>query len=233
MNMSFGSVFDIFYEPLLVLSRENMSKNSARNIPKQTRSQQRVNLILDTAADLFIEVGYEAMTTNAIAERADISIGSLYRYFPDKDAILHALAARYHQKEQELFDRVFTQDVIYLPLPVLLDRFIDPFLEMYTTCPAYAHILLGADVSVEIAAASYAIDQEVIGRLANILRQVNPHLDEPKARLIAVVCKANVKILISLRSSCNDEAFQTQLTAAIKHMLLLYLREALGKNESD
>ena len=103
-----------------------MTDVSMRRTPQQARSQQRVDLILDVAADIFAEVGYESATTNAIAERAGVSIGSLYRYFPDKDAILHALSNRYYEQVRALFDEVFTKDVVYLPLPVLLDRLIDP-----------------------------------------------------------------------------------------------------------
>ena len=51
-----------------------MSDYSVRNVPQQSRSQQRVDSILDTAAELITEVGYEAATTNAIAERAGICV---------------------------------------------------------------------------------------------------------------------------------------------------------------
>jgi AcrR family transcriptional regulator len=208
-----------------------MSNHSARSTPQQSRSQQRVDLILDTAADLFTEVGYEASTTNAIAERAGVSIGSLYRYFPDKDAILHALAARYHQEERELFDRVFTDDVIYLPLPVLLDRLIDPFLAMHCACPVYAHILLGTDVSTDIAAASHLTEQEFVERIAGLLLRVAPHLGAQKASLVALVCKAAVKALISLRMSAQDDVLREQSTTEFKQMLLAYLERVLGENQ--
>ena len=204
-----------------------MSKSSTRSVPQQTRSQERVDSILDTAADLFTEIGYEASTTNAIAERAGISIGTLYRYFSDKDAILRALAARYHQEEKELFERVFTDDVIYLPLSVLLDRLIDPFLDLYCDCPVYAHILLGTDVSADIAAASQEIEQEVIERLANIMQKVAPQIDHQQAYLTAVICKSAVKSLISLRTSSSDGDFRVQITAEIKRMLLAYLEQVI------
>jgi len=52
-------------------------------------------LFLDTAERLFVEVGYDAMTMTAVAERAGTSIGALYRWFPDKTAVATALRARY------------------------------------------------------------------------------------------------------------------------------------------
>jgi AcrR family transcriptional regulator len=62
-----------------------------RKLPKQGRSEATVEAILEAAAQVFQRHGYAAGTTNRIAERAGVSIGSLYQYFPNKDAILVAL----------------------------------------------------------------------------------------------------------------------------------------------
>lgn len=63
----------------------------ARKQPRQQRSAQTRRDILDAAARVFSEHGYAAGTTNRIAAAAGVSIGSLYQYFPNKDAILAAL----------------------------------------------------------------------------------------------------------------------------------------------
>lgn len=65
-----------------------------RRRPVQERSRRTVECILDAAVHVFGEKGYAA-TTNHVAERAGLSIGSLYQYFPDKDALLAALHARH------------------------------------------------------------------------------------------------------------------------------------------
>jgi AcrR family transcriptional regulator len=200
-----------------------MKDTSMRRLPQQVRSQQRVDLILDTAADLFAEVGYESMTTNSIAERAGISIGSLYRYFSDKDAILRALAKRHQEQVRRIFDQVFMGDLVYLPLDVLLDRLVDPFVELHTACPAYKQILLGSDVSTDIAAANEELDQEIVQRMAEVLRLAAPNVDAERARLVATVCKAQVKALLSLVASSQDREFQSQVTAEVKRMLQAYL----------
>ena len=59
-----------------------MSQHSPRHEPQQTRSQELVDRLLDAAATLFAEVGYEATTTNAIAERAGVSIGWILPLLP-------------------------------------------------------------------------------------------------------------------------------------------------------
>ena len=63
----------------------------ARKRPRQARSRATVDAILRAAAQVFATRGYAATTTNHIAERAGVSIGSLYEYFPSKDALLVAL----------------------------------------------------------------------------------------------------------------------------------------------
>ena len=67
---------------------------SPRKAPSQARSAQTVDLILMAAGDVLERHGFDGYTTNAIAERAGVSIGSLYQYFPGKDAITVALIER-------------------------------------------------------------------------------------------------------------------------------------------
>jgi AcrR family transcriptional regulator len=66
-----------------------------RRKPRQVRAELTRERILAAAAHVFAEHGYAAGTTNRIAERARISIGSLYQYFPNKDAILAELLVRH------------------------------------------------------------------------------------------------------------------------------------------
>ena len=76
-------------------TRVRQSPVEARNRPRQARSQATVDAIVEAAAQVFERVGYAAGSTNRIAERAGVSIGSLYQYFPNKDAILVELARRH------------------------------------------------------------------------------------------------------------------------------------------
>ncbi|MFB9930518.1 TetR/AcrR family transcriptional regulator [Amycolatopsis halotolerans] len=66
-----------------------------RKEPQQVRGELTRQRILTAAAQIFAEMGYAAGTTNRIAERARVSIGSLYQYYPNKDAILVALASQH------------------------------------------------------------------------------------------------------------------------------------------
>ena len=68
--------------------------NRPRKIPRQARSAATVEVILDAAALLLVDEGYEQTTTNRIAERAGVSIGSLYQYFPNRESVVAAVGDR-------------------------------------------------------------------------------------------------------------------------------------------
>jgi AcrR family transcriptional regulator len=73
-----------------------------RNPPNQTRSRERLIRVLDAADEVLAEDGVQAFTTTRIALIADLPIGSIYRFYPDKDAIVEALAVRYWSDFEDL-----------------------------------------------------------------------------------------------------------------------------------
>ena len=78
---------------------------SPRKTPLQTRSRDTVAVILKGAAQVFAAHGYAGATTNRIAERAGVSIGSIYEYFPNKEAILIALAEAHLDEGQRILQQ--------------------------------------------------------------------------------------------------------------------------------
>lgn len=74
-----------------------------RKMPKQKRSREMVERLLEATASTLAERGLEDTTTNHIADKAGVSIGSLYQYFPDKEALLEALMVRVSDKVSNVF----------------------------------------------------------------------------------------------------------------------------------
>ena len=66
-------------------------KTTPRKRPRQARSRDTVEAILAATARVLVKVGYDGLTTNGVAEAAGVSIGSLYQYFPNKEALVAAL----------------------------------------------------------------------------------------------------------------------------------------------
>jgi AcrR family transcriptional regulator len=77
-----------------LLDGKSGASATLRNEPVQARSTARLTALLDAAAAAIDELGYERLTTAMVAERAGASIGTVYRYFPDRIAVLQALSAR-------------------------------------------------------------------------------------------------------------------------------------------
>ncbi len=78
-----------------------------RKSPRQSRSQATVDAILDATARVLVESGHAATNTNLVAERAGVSVGSLYQYFPNKLALINALRARHSREMAASMEREF------------------------------------------------------------------------------------------------------------------------------
>jgi AcrR family transcriptional regulator len=73
-----------------------------KNKPRQDRAKRTYEAILEAAAELLVEVGVERISTNLTAERAGITVPALYRYFPNKYAVLNALGAVLMDRQNEV-----------------------------------------------------------------------------------------------------------------------------------
>jgi len=105
--------------------------NPLRRQPQQKRSQERVERILDAAAIVFDEMGFEAATTHAIASRADTAVGSLYQFFPDKLAIFNALELRHIDRVYVIWDKLLRPEILQLPFPDCMHTMTTPFQRLF------------------------------------------------------------------------------------------------------
>lgn len=80
-----------------------------RKSPRQARSKALVAAILDATAQVLVERGYAGSSTNLIASRAGVSIGSVYQYFPNKDSLIAALRERHATDLYDTLDAVLTR----------------------------------------------------------------------------------------------------------------------------
>jgi AcrR family transcriptional regulator len=203
----------------------------ARRVPQQARSRERYNSILDSAARLFAEVGYEAATTNAIAQEASVPIGSLYQYFSGKEDILHALADRYLEGMRELHEEAFSADISGLSIEEIVDRQIDPYIAFSEEHLGFKHAFLGADVSAEVAAAMAELDDAVLAEIRLSLQRFNDRLSDERAALAAAVLKGMVKGLFGTLESDPDPVFQAGIIAEYKSALVDYVRRVAQMEE--
>jgi len=154
--------------------------NAPRRVPSQDRSSQRLKLILKAAADLIAERGYDAVTMTGIAKRAGTSVGSLYQYFPDKEAVLQALFAQLGDDAEERWAPLF-EVIPRLPPRETGERLVDLIAGFIDERPAYLPLL---DAPVRLARSSAARDR-LRSRLADAFAARQPKLGRGEARLVS------------------------------------------------
>ena len=142
------------------------SRTAPRKIPRQGRSRETVDVIVEAAAHLLASRGWAASTTNHIAARAGVSIGSLYKYFPNKAAILAEVARRRIRSEVSAITDAFEAHAT--DPKGLAATLVTAAAERYATSAALdtalmeqldaiesAHFLRGAEASVVLQTATY------------------------------------------------------------------------------
>lgn len=102
-----------------------------KNKPQQERAKRTYDAILKAAAELLVEVGVERISTNLVAERAGITVPALYRYFPNKYAVLNALGAVLMDKQNAVFQRWFDQYLDAGNPQLLLDNIYEVLRQTY------------------------------------------------------------------------------------------------------
>jgi AcrR family transcriptional regulator len=120
---------------------------SLRRAPVQRRSAERLTRILDACADLLDEVGYDALSTRAVAVRAGVPIGSVYRFFGNKRAMADALAQRnlerYTERVTERLAGAGAGD-----WRAAMDAVLDEYLAMKRTAPGFSLVDFGNQIPV-------------------------------------------------------------------------------------
>lgn len=199
-----------------------------RKTAKQTRAHETRQRILDAAARVFASHGYAAGTTNRIAAAADISIGSLYQYFPNKDAILVELVRR-HVTEgvAAVSEQLAVLRSASASLPARIGALVDAALSTHTDDPRLHQVLFEeAPRPRELLDELHAIEEWMISTVESLLgadRAVQ--VDDPgmAARLVVLTIESLVHRFVSSISSqpnpVNVAAFRDELVTMLTRYL--------------
>jgi AcrR family transcriptional regulator len=204
----------------------SVSSNPVRVAPQQQRSERRLAAFLDAAAALFAEVGYEAATMTAIAERSASSIGALYNYFPDKQAIALTLVNQYGQ-ELEAYWKPLIEQAAKLTHREFADLFIERITELVRQRPAYLS-LVTAPVRFRRPPAAKKALWAAIG---NAFRAKNPALAEEQSILAAKVTLQIVSGLMMLYAEAASKG-KDLVVDEFKKVLTSYLGTILYQEEA-
>jgi AcrR family transcriptional regulator len=185
-----------------------------------------VDSILDAAEGLFAEIGYAGATTNAIASRARTSVGSLYQFFPNKEAIVHGLADRYLQQLREVHAQAFHADALSLPLREWIGRTVDLLIDLQEANPGFTAIFCDLAPNSPAVQAVHALCAPLITDFEALLARRVPGMDPVQRGIHVRVSVMALKSLMQLTAKTAQG--RLAIVPEIKALLVRYLEPLFG-----
>ncbi len=167
-------------------------QKSPRKRPVQARSRATFQVILEAAARILEKRGLSAMTTNHVARAAGVSIGTLYEYFPNKDAIVYALLDEHlHEAELALsyVDAAFVARALTLPIERIVERLVATVVLLHAKKPGLHRTLFeeGARLTV-VRERAEALERRIVELVVALFRgHPELHLAQPELQAQVVV----------------------------------------------
>jgi len=203
-------------------SQKSTATSAAAKVPLRARGRARVAALLDAAATVFAARGYEAATMTEIAAEAKAAIGSLYQFFPSKDALADALVERYTERLGEKL-----QGLAQLPAGASRQAVADGFVEvMLDLGPERITAIALLDArSIEPAERQRFRDATRL-QIAAVLVSAAPQLGSEKAAAMAGMILQVLKSIPALAE--EDAAAGTSFIPEARAMLRAYVAQGLG-----
>jgi AcrR family transcriptional regulator len=195
---------------------------------RQARGERRIAQLLDAAATVFSTTGYTAASTNAIAREAGVSPGTLYQFFPNKEAIAIELGSRLMHEMRQSYDEVLTPiDPAATPIEEVIAGTVDRFIEFNCRHPAFFALMHGPDIPGRIAEEHDALHRTLAARVEAFLAPFTPGAPAPAVARTAQMCvgiyKAGLELVLA-HEGAEREAYVQELKVA----LLRYLSPLVG-----
>jgi len=192
-----------------------------RNEPVQARSTARLAALLDSAAAVIDEIGYERLTTAMVAERAGASIGTVYRYFPDRIAVLQSLAARNSERLMSRVSAALTNgrhpsaaDAVVAVLTATA--------ELFRSEPGYRSVRIGDVLDLLPPQAEVTANAMMADVVADALVSDYGVIDTAEVRLAVGTAVEIVDALLArafARNARGDEALLAEAERAVRAVL--------------
>jgi AcrR family transcriptional regulator len=194
-----------------------------RKLPKQDRSRITVEAILEATTHILTEEGYERASTNRIAERAGISIGSLYQYFPNKESLIAALMEQHSNEIAELVDSKLS--VLFdQPLETTIPEIIRAVIAAHTINPRLHQVLNEEIPRSERLQQMHRAEERITRLLRNYLEKWSDHIHPRNLEMTVFILGRTVESLChSAVLEHPDFITNNQFEIEISNLLLSYL----------
>ncbi|MDN0196944.1 TetR family transcriptional regulator [Streptomyces sp. S.PNR 29] len=206
-----------------------MTDNQEKERPRrrQARGERRIAQLLEAAASVFCTTGYTAASTNAIAREAGVSPGTLYQFFPNKEAIAIELGSRLMHEMRETYGEALAPVDPATPLEEAVGAAVDRFIDFNCRHPVFFALMHGPDIPGRIAEEHDALYATLIARVEALLASLLPEAPAAEVTRTAHVClgiyKAGLELVLA-HQGAEREAYVREL----KNVLLRYLAPLVG-----
>ncbi|MFE7166176.1 TetR/AcrR family transcriptional regulator [Streptomyces sp. NPDC057616] len=211
-----------------------MPDNSQKDSPqkeqprrRQARGERRIAQLLEAAASVFCTTGYMAASTNAIAREAGVSPGTLYQFFPNKEAIAIELGDRLMHEMREAYGEALAPVDPATPLEQAVGAAVDRFIAFNCDHPVFFALMHGPDIPGRIAEEHDALHATLISRVEDLLLSLLPDARPADVTRTAHVClgmyKAGLELVLAHEGAERDAYIEE-----IKKVLIGYLGPLVG-----
>lgn len=169
--------------------RQNKTPKRLLRQAKQSRSKATVNAIVEAAARILADDGWQGVNTNAIAKRAGVSVGSVYEYFPDKQAILAVIIDRHLAGGEAMLADAANGLVGRMAIDDIVSALVFGFIRLHQDNPRL-HRSLASEVPISAAQRERiaALRSKIVALVADVLSE---HVDEAELKATLLVDTAD------------------------------------------
>ena len=202
-------------------------RSGLRKLPTQARSRARVEAILKAAGALLGEVGYDGVTTNLIAERAGVPVGSIYQFFETKDDIIAALVERFQARIHKLASEELDAPSAARDRHVFVAKLVDGIAGIQAEANAFVCVFSGSQSHARFDGLARELRATLVGHLDRVFAEAFPKLAKAeRSRMLAAWSDITGAMIASLDRSKPGE--RGKLLEELKTILSAHLDAKLA-----
>ncbi|MEW2407047.1 TetR/AcrR family transcriptional regulator [Streptomyces griseoviridis] len=199
---------------------------------RQARGERRVAQLLEAAANVFCTTGYTAASTNAIAREAGVSPGTLYQFFPNKEAIAVELGSKLMHEMRESHGETLALIDPATSVAEVIDATIDRLIDFTCRRPEFFALVHGPDIPGRIAEEHDALHLSMVQRVEELVAAFLPGAPPADVERVAQVClgiyKSGLELVLA-REGVERDAYVRE----IKDVLIRYLEPLIDEHNAD
>ncbi|SED59289.1 DNA-binding transcriptional regulator, AcrR family [Streptomyces sp. 3213] len=193
---------------------------------RQARGERRIAQLLEAAANVFCTTGYTASSTNAIAREAGVSPGTLYQFFPNKEAIAIELGDRLIHQMRETTGEALAAVDPSTPLEEAIGTLVDRFTAFSCQHPVFFVLMHGPDIPGRLTEEHDALHAHLLGQVEALVAAFLPGAPAADVTRTAHLClglyKAGLELVLS-----HEGAERDAYVRELKNVLIRYLAPLL------